>query len=110
MINYYKYFRVTFLFSAGIVPNCKYAYYVDKHFRNTTEKSIVRLSIIIYLSGYLVSAEMVPNCKYACDMIKGNESLVENFDFNFLRPHSHKIKMLHFVANIITIVYLVTEL
>ena len=34
-----------------------------------------------------------------CDMIKGNESLVENFDFNFLTPHSHDFKMLHFDAN-----------
>ena len=32
-----------------------------------------------------------------CDMIKGNESLVENV--NFLTPLSHNFKMLHFDAN-----------
>ena len=45
-----------------------------------------------------------------CDMIKGNESLVENFNFNFLTPLSYNFKMLHFDANPITIGYLVTEL
>ena len=45
-------------------------------------------------------------------MIKGNESLVENFNSNFLTPLSHNFKMLHdFDANPITIVgYLVAEL
>ena len=43
-----------------------------------------------------------------CDVIKENESLVENF--NFLTPLSHNFKMLHFYANPITIEYLVTEL
>ena len=43
-------------------------------------------------------------------MIKGNEPLVENFNFNFLAPLSHNFKMLHFDANPITIEYLVTEL
>ena len=43
-------------------------------------------------------------------MIKGNESLVENFKFNFFTPLSHNFKMLHFDANPITIGYLVTEL
>ena len=33
------------------------------------------------------------------DMIKGNESLVENFNFNFLTPLYHNLKMLHFDAN-----------
>ena len=45
-----------------------------------------------------------------CDMIKGNESLVKNFNFNFLTPLSHKFKMLHFDANATTFVYLVAEL
>ena len=45
-----------------------------------------------------------------CDMIKGNESLVENFNFYFLAPLSHNFKMLHFDAHPITIGYLVTEL
>ena len=45
-----------------------------------------------------------------CDMIKRNESLVENFNFNFLTPLSQTLKMLHFDANPITIWYLVTEL
>ena len=35
-------------------------------------------------------------------MIKGNESLVENFNFNFLTPFYHNFKMLHFDANPIT--------
>ena len=45
-----------------------------------------------------------------CDMIKGNESLVENFNFYFLTPLSKNFKLLHFDANPITIGYLVTEL
>ena len=34
-----------------------------------------------------------------------NESLVEKFDFFFLTPLSHNLKMLHFDANPITIGY-----
>ena len=45
-----------------------------------------------------------------CDMIKGNESLVENVNFYFLAPLSHNCNMLHFDPNPITIGYLVTEL
>ena len=45
-----------------------------------------------------------------CDMIKGNEALVENVNFCFLTPLYHNFKMLHFDANPITIGYLVTEL
>ena len=45
-----------------------------------------------------------------CDMIKGNESLVENFKFFFLTQLSRNYKMLHFDANPITIGYLVTKL
>ena len=45
-----------------------------------------------------------------CDTIKGNESLVENFNFYFLTPLSQNLKMLHFDANTITIGHLVTEL
>ena len=45
-----------------------------------------------------------------CDMIKGNESLVENFKSYFLTPLSHNFKMLHFDPNPIAIRYLVTEL
>ena len=45
-----------------------------------------------------------------CDMIKGNESLVENFNSYFLAPLSHNFNMLHFDPNPITIGYLVTEL
>ena len=44
-----------------------------------------------------------------CDMIKGNESLVENCNSYFLAPLSHNCNMLHFDANPITI-GLVTEL
>ena len=40
-------------------------------------------------------------------MIKGNESLVNNFNFYFLTQISHIFKMLHFDANPITIGYLV---
>ena len=45
-----------------------------------------------------------------CDMIKGNESLVENFNSYFLAPLSHNFNMLHLDPNPITIGYLVTEL
>ena len=45
-----------------------------------------------------------------CDTIKGNESLVENFNFNFLTPLSENLEMLHFNANPGTTGYLVTEL
>ena len=34
-----------------------------------------------------------------CDMIKGNESLVENFNSYFLAPLSHNFYMLHFDPN-----------
>ena len=33
-----------------------------------------------------------------CDMIKGNESLVENFNSYFLAPLSHNCNMLHFLS------------
>ena len=52
----------------------------------------------------------IADCKHICDTIKGNESLVENFNFNFLAPLSETFKMLHFDANPITIGYPVTEL
>ena len=45
-----------------------------------------------------------------CDTIKGNESLVENFNSYFLAPLSHNFIMLHSDPNPITIGYLVTEL
>ena len=48
--------------------------------------------------------------KNICDMIKGNESLVENFNSYFLAPLSHNFNMLHFDPNHITIADLVTEL
>ena len=35
--------------------------------------------------------------------IKGHESRVKNFNFNFLAPLSQNFKMLHFDANPITI-------
>ena len=47
---------------------------------------------------------------FICDIIKGNESLVENFNFNFLTPLSHNFKMLNIDVNPIIIGYLVTEL
>ena len=40
-------------------------------------------------------------------MIKGNDSLVENFNSHFLTPLSHNFKMLHVDAKPITIRYLV---
>ena len=43
-------------------------------------------------------------------MIKGNESLGVNFNFNFLTPLYNNYEMLDFDANPITIGYLVTEL
>ena len=43
-----------------------------------------------------------------CDMIKGNESLVE--DFYFLTPLSRNFKMLYFDPIPMTIGYLVSEL
>ena len=54
--------------------------------------------------------ELLLKLNAICDMIKGNESLVENFNLYFLTPLSHTLKMLHFDANPITISYLVTEL
>ena len=48
--------------------------------------------------------------KHICDMIKGNESLVENFNSYFLPLLSFNFKMLHFDPILITIGYLVTEL
>ena len=45
-----------------------------------------------------------------CDMIKRNESLVENLNCYFLTPLSYNLNMLHFEPNPITIGYLVTEL
>ena len=45
-----------------------------------------------------------------CDMIKGNESLVENFNSYFLASLSHNFNMLHFDPYPIIIGYLVTEL
>ena len=45
-----------------------------------------------------------------CDMIKGNESLVENVNSYFLAPLSHNFNMLHFDPNPIPIGYLVAEL
>ena len=49
-------------------------------------------------------------CVIICDMIKGNESLIENFNSYFLTPLSHNFKMPHFDPNPTTIGYLVTEL
>ena len=43
-------------------------------------------------------------------MIKGNESLVEHFNFCFLTPLSHNFKIINVDANPVTIGYLVTEL
>ena len=45
-----------------------------------------------------------------CDMIKGNESLVENLNSYFLATLSHHFNMLSFDPNPIQIGYLVTEL
>ena len=45
-----------------------------------------------------------------CDMIKGNESLVENFNSYFLAPLSHNFNMFHLDPNHIIIGSLVTEL
>ena len=45
-----------------------------------------------------------------CEMIKGNESLVEHSNLYFHTPLYHNFKMLHFDANPITIRYLITEL
>ena len=39
------------------------------------------------------------NLLLICDMIKGNESLVENFNSYFLTPLPHNFNMLHFDAN-----------
>ena len=47
---------------------------------------------------------------HICDMIKRNESLVENFNSYFLTPLLHNFKMLHFDANPIIIGYLITKL
>ena len=59
---------------------------------------------LILLTGY------VCDCVAICDTSKGNESLVENFNFYFFTPLSQNLEMHHFNANPITIGYLVTEL
>ena len=43
---------------------------------------------------------------WQCDMIKGNESLVENCNSYFLTPLTHNFKMLNFDANHITNIWL----
>ena len=62
----------------------------------------------LYTSCVKYTDEIIPSWMIICDTIKGNESLVENF--NFLTPLFHNFQMLHFDANPITIGYLVTEL
>ena len=47
---------------------------------------------------------------HICDIIEGNESLVENFNSYFFAPPSPNCNMLQFDRNPITIRYLVTEL
>ena len=58
----------------------------------------------------LTQGRLKAPARVICDTIKGNESLVEKFNFYFLTPLSHNFKMLHFDANPITIGYLVTKL
>ena len=53
---------------------------------------------------------MLINGEQICDMIKGNESLVENVNFYFLTQTSQNFKMLYFDANPMTIGHLVNEL
>ena len=57
-----------------------------------------------------VGEDQMVKIDFFCDMIMGNESLVENVNFYFLTPVSQNLIMLHFYANPITIGYLVTEL
>ena len=79
-------------------------------------KNILHLCFAIDID-VLVQAHPMGAYKYnqaytynICDMIKGNESLVENFNFYFLTPLSHNFKMLHFDANANNIGYLVRGL
>ena len=64
--------------------------YATRH-RSTDSMSI---TVLLYLYG---TGTNIPIFGY--NMIKGNESLVENFNFYFLTPLSQNLKMLHFDAN-----------
>ena len=66
--------------------------------------------LVLILVGHLFA--MMALVFAISDMIKGNESLVENFNFYFLPPLYHTFKILHFDANPIAIEYqrLVTEM
>ena len=66
-----------------------------------------KLNIYVFV---VVTIEQIVYLLHVCDMIKVNESLVKNFNFNFLAPLSHNFNMLHFDPNLVTIGYLVTEL
>ena len=68
-----------------------------------------KYNFLTYYLLTLIEIGKIPNA-LICDMIKGNESLVGNFNFYFLTPLSHNFKILYFDANPITIGYLVTEL
>ena len=58
----------------------------------------------------LTLSQIAEVAMFICDMIKGNESLVENFNSHFLAPLSRNFNTLHFDPNPITIGYFVTEL
>ena len=64
----------------------------------------------LFTQGYVPISFEYSLSYHICDMIKGNESLVENFNFYFLTPLSQIFKMLHFDTIRITIGHLVTEL
>ena len=51
-----------------------------------------------YCTAYASQKYLQKQCLWpACDIIKENEPLIENFNFFFLTPLSHNIKMLHFM-------------
>ena len=86
---------------------------------DNAENNIKQKNVLPFLCQYLKSnisdirlipLEHVTNLEHTRDMIKGNESLVENVNFYFLTPLSQNFKMLHLDANPITNGYLVTEL
>ena len=105
-----KKFRFTiflFNFESIDIPACK----IDDTILLVKYINILELQNLepAEISSFGISQNEVAT-KCNCDTIKGNESLVENFNFNFLTPLSQNFKRLHFDTNPMTIGYLVTEL
>ena len=101
------------VYAEDIIKRCLICYYFFKLYCSISladstfccEMSQICFCITCY-HKYNFSDEQ----QHICDMIMGNESLVENFNSQFLAPLSRNFNMLHFDPNLITIGYLVTEL